>query len=77
MAERACVSLHFESISRDFEGSDFFLAGVVLSCGPNPMPIPVSTRGLLHVLIGLAEIWVLQVAPFPCWRKCRFSAFAT
>jgi len=32
---------------------------------PELMPIPVSTRGLLNVLIGLAQIWVLQVAPFP------------
>jgi len=29
------------------------------------MPLPMSTRGLLHVLIGLEQIWVLQVAPFP------------
>ena len=33
---------------------------------PEWIPIPVSTRGLLHVLIGLAQIWVLQDAPFPC-----------
>jgi len=73
MAQRACVSLHFASIARDFEGSDFFspptlgvASGGSFGLWPELMPLPVSTRGLLHVLIGLEQIWVLQVAPFPC-----------
>ena len=76
IAQRACVSLDFASTSRDFEGSDFFsppTLGVASGGGfelwPKLMPIPVTKRGLLNVLIGLAQIWVLQVAPFPC--KCK------
>ena len=72
MVQRACVSLHFASISRDFEGSDFFTPTLGMASGgsfglwPALMTIPVSTRGLLHVVIGLEQIWVLQVAPFSC-----------
>ena len=40
---------------------------------PKLMPLPVSTRG--HVLIGLAQIWVLQVAPFPCQMRCESNDF--
>jgi len=41
-------------------------SGVSFGLWPQLMPIPVSRRGLLHVLIGLEQIWVLQFAPFPC-----------
>ena len=73
MAQRACVSLYFASSSCDFEGSDFFhpptlgmASGGSFGLWPELMPIPVSRRGLLHVLIGLEQIWVLHVSPFPC-----------
>jgi len=42
---------------------------------PELMPIPVSTRRLLNVLIGLAQIWVLQVAPFPCENLSKVAGY--
>jgi len=72
MAQTACVPLSFCINFTGFWRVGFCLSptlgvasGGSFGLWPALMPIPVSARRLLHVLIGLEQIWVLQVALFP------------